>query len=213
MVGLLALSAIVTIVAWLVSHQRAGYRPVALYLTVSLVADLVRWPLSAVVIIPAQARFGEAPLTGWAKVASDVDNALFLAPHAALTALIIGVFTRRRPWPVVLVWAVAVAALSIAYPRTRGAVLEQCYFAAELATLATMASCYVLFWWSKRRPNIVTFCTLALGAGSIAVLLGPYRLGGIFGRWPVAQAMYATVYVMLFILQGGILWRSWKRSV
>lgn len=213
MSGLLALSAIVTVAAWLVARQRAGLRPVALYLTVSLVADLARWPLTTTVIIPAQARLGEAPITGWARVACDVDNALFLAPHAALAALAVGVFTRRRPWPVALVWVAAVAALAIGYPLTRGAVLRQCYLAAELTTLGIMTGCYVLFWWSKRKPDIANFCTLALGAGNIAVVIGPYRLGDIFGGWYIAQAMYVTVYVVLLILQGGILWGSRKRSV
>lgn len=212
--GLLALSALVTVAAWLVARQRAEHRPVALYLTVSLVADLARWPLTTAVLIPTRARLGEAPFTGWARVACDVDNALFLAPHAALAALAVWVFAaRRRPWPVALVWLAAVAVLSIGYPLTRGAVLHHCYLAAELTTLATMTGSYVLFWRSKRNPDITNFCTLALGVGEIAVVIGPYWRGDIFGAWDIAQAMYATVYVMLLALQGYILWRSWKRSV
>jgi hypothetical protein len=205
-IGFLALSTAVTIVSWLVAARRSEHRPVALFLTLSLGADLGRWGLTALVLIPERVRSGGAPFTGWYRVACDIDPALFLAGQAGLAALAMWVFLRRRPWPVAVAWAVAVAALVVTYPTTRGAVLQRCYLAAELATVAVVAGCYVMWWWRREKPSFSNVCTLLLGSGQVAILIGPYSRN-IFTSWDIAQAMYATIYVVLFLLHGGILWR------
>ena len=211
MLGSLALLAALTIVSWWLATHRAEHRSVALFLAFCLGSDLARWLLMALVLSPAHKRFGDAPFTGWYRAACDLDAALFLAWHAGLAALALWVFLRRRPWPVAVVWALAVAALAVMYPTTRGAVLQRCYLAAELGTLSFVAGCYVMWWWRREKPTFTNFCTVLLSSGEVALLIGPYSRN-IFTSWDIAQAMYATVYVVLLALHGGMLWRSEQRS-
>lgn len=206
MIGLLALSAAVVTLAWWVAARRPDHRPVALFLTLSLASDLVRWALTSWVLIPERARSGGVPFTGWHLVVCHIDRSLVLALHAGLAALAMWVFLRRRPWAVAVAWALAVAALAVTYPITRGEVLQRCYLAAELATLGVVSGCYVMWWWRREKPNFSNVCALLLGSGEVAILIGPYSRN-IFTSWDIAQAMYATIYVVLLILHGGILWR------
>jgi hypothetical protein len=205
-IGFLALSTAVTIISWLVAARRTEHRSVALFLTLSLGTDLGRWALTALVLIPERARSGGVPFTGWHLVACHLDRALFLALHAGLAALAMWVFLQRRPWPVAVAWTLAVAALVVTYPTTRGEMLRLCYLAAELATLAVVTGCYVMWWWRREKPRFSNVCTLLLASGEVAILIGPYSRN-IFTSWDIAQAMYATVYVVLLLLHGGILWR------
>lgn len=211
MIGLLALLAAVVAVSWWVAARRTEHRPVALFLSLSLASDLARWALTTLVLIPGAERSGGAPFTGWYRAACDLDNALFLAGQAGLAALAMWVFLRRRPWAVAVAWALAVAALDVAYPITRGEVLQRCYLAAELATLAFFAGCYVLWWGRREKPSFSNVCTLLLGCGEVAILLGPYSRN-IFTSWDIAQAMYTTLYVVLLVLQGGMIWNPPQQS-
>lgn len=195
------LSGIAVALAWLVARVRPDHRPVAALLTVGFLSDLARQALRVAVFVPARAVFAGAPYTGWTRVAADVDNALFLAYPAAIVACMVVVLLRRRAWPVAVVWALAVAAMAVAYPMTRGAILSRCYLAAELAAVAVTIGSAVTWFWRREVPTLTHGVALLIGVTEIAMLL-PFRKG-IFTSWPLAQAAYMTLYVILIVLHGG----------
>lgn len=195
------LSALTTALAWCVARGRPDHRPVAALLTVGLVSDLLRQALRMVVFLPARERFAGAPYTGWTRVAADVDNALVLAYPAAIVAVASWVFLRRRPWPVAVGWAVAVAVLAIAYPVTRGAVLSRCYLGAELIAITVTLGAAAMWLWRREPPTLTHAVTLLIGASEAATLV-TFRKG-LFTSWTLAQAGYITLYVILIGLHGG----------
>jgi len=202
----LALSAMVTTLAWAIERQRREHRPIALFLNLAFLSDLLRWILHVQILLPAHELFGPAPLVGWYRVAGHVEQSLYLAWRAGFVALALVVFLERRPWPAFIVWAVTEFALVAAYPFTRGAVLQRCYFAAELTTLVSATGCYVMWWWRREPPTLQNLCVLLLGGCEIALAIGPYTRKNVFTSWNIAQAMLATMFVILLIVHGGVLW-------
>jgi hypothetical protein len=199
-VGVL-LAGVATALAWLVARERPDYHSVAALLTVGFISDLARQALRIAVFLPARERFAGAPYTGWTRIAADADNALVLAYPAAIVAVALWVFLRRRPWLVAVGWAVSVAALAVAYPATRGAVLSRCYLGAELVAIAVTVGAAVTWFWRREPPTLTHAVTLLIGASEAATLL-PFRKG-LFTSWTLAQAAYVTMYVILIVLQGG----------
>jgi hypothetical protein len=199
------LSVTATVLAWVVARREPEHRSAAYLLTVGLVVDLARRFLTSVIIRPAAAHFGGAPFTGWARVAAHIDVALFLAWPASLTAFAVWIFLRRRPFGVAVAWALAVSAISVAYPVTRGAVLGNCYLGAHLAALILALGCFLS--WLPRGESLVLRQRMALYiiATEGVALVGPWREGP-FAHWHLAQVIYATLYAMLILLQGGSLW-------
>jgi hypothetical protein len=210
-IWLFFLSFAVTGLAWVIASRRLEHRPVAWFLTVSLIADIIRWPLSAHVLRTGHQRFDPAPFSGWYRVACHLDDALFLVWPAGITALAMVVFLGRRPWVVLAAWALTVAAIAIMYPVTRGYVLSLCYLAAEIAALTATIGFYAVWWRRREPPTLQNVCTLLIFCAEIATLIGPYS-GNIFTTWDLAQASFATLYVTLFVIQGGALWASFSPS-
>jgi hypothetical protein len=208
--GGVALAAIVVLLVWSVARRRPEHRPVAGALTVGFTADLARKALVVYVIHPARAASGGAPLAGLARVACDVDNALFLAYPAALIALSVSVFMRRRLWPIAVAYVLAVAGLAVTYPASRGEALARVYMAAELAVVVTTIGALVTWFWRREPPSLTHGVTAMLGMCEIATLI-PYRLH-LFSSWTIAQASYMTLYVILIALYGSDLWGSGSSS-
>jgi hypothetical protein len=178
-----------------------------------LAVDVVKPGLFVLALAPGHALAGAGPLQGWYRVAGHVHAALFLAWPAALAGTSLHVFLRRPAWPAAAVWAVVSAALAAAYPLTRGAVLARVYTAAELASV--MVGVGAVATWAPRReaptPAHVVVA-LVLVAEIVAIVAGPWRFN-LFGAWPLAQLAYATIFGVLVVLQGGLLWiRSSSRA-
>jgi hypothetical protein len=205
------LSALATVLALNVARKRREHRPVAALLAFGLLSDLARWPLRAWVLLPAHERFGTEPLQGGARLAFHVDQALFLAYPAAVAALAIGIFLRRRPWAVAIVWAATIGVLAAMYPATRGALLRRCYLAAELASLTLAVGSFITWVWKRETPTLTHGCVMLIAGIELAMLIGPYRLN-IYSDWDIAAAMYSTMYVALAILNGGASWPSSTES-
>jgi hypothetical protein len=207
---LILLASIVVALSWVVARRRPDHRPVAAVLTVGLVSDLARQALRVAVFLPARERLNGAPFTGWTRVAADVDNAFFLAYPAAIVALMVVVFLRRRAWPVAVVWALAVAALAVAYPATRGATLSRCYLGAELAAVAMTVGAAITWFWRREPPTLTIGIALLVGASEAATLLPFHK--GIFDSWTLARVSYVTLYVILIVLYGGVVCGSSSHS-
>ncbi len=196
---------LVTIVlAWTTARQRPEHRPIAALLMLGLGADVARQVLATAFLRPAHIAAGDGAFTGWARVVGHVDEALFLAYPAGLAALALWVLLKRRPWPVLAVYGATLAALVLGYPTVRGPLLGRVYSAVELAAVAVWLGGVVT--WVRRRdvPTLASGVTLLLGAVEIVTLL-PFKKGP-FAYWPIAQASYMTLYVVLIVLYGGALW-------
>lgn len=122
----LTLETAAAVLAVLCALNRSEHRSIAAFLVGTVAADMTRIALEMWSIHPALDALVAAgiepasmPLTGWPRVAFHLDSALFLAWFAALGALSLWIFLRRRPWPVAVVYALAVAALVLGYPTLR----------------------------------------------------------------------------------------------
>jgi hypothetical protein len=206
----IGLASVVVALAWLVARKRPEHRYAAGALTVGLAADVVRKAILVWVLLPAEVIAGEAPLSGSARLACDIDNALFLAYPAALAALSLWTFLRRRPWSVALAYALLVAGLAVAYPATRGDVLARVYVGADLAAVVVTIGAFVMWFWRRDPPTLTHGVAALLGLAELATLI-PYRFS-IFESWTIARAAYMTLYAILIILYGGIVWGSGSSS-
>ncbi len=204
-----ALLTIATVFAWVLSWRVAEHRPVALLLSLHLLTNLARRALTVCVIAPAALRFGLAPFEGWARVAGHVDDALFLAWRAGLAAAVVAVFLPRRSRPLFAVgvtWALAVIAIAVMYPTTRGPVLARSYLAAELAAVAVSVGVIAMWIRTRRSPDLQhVSVALVVATEIVIVLAGPWRFG-LFASWSGALSAYVALFAMLTALQGGSLW-------
>jgi hypothetical protein len=197
--------------AWWLARRRRDHRPFAVLLTFGFAIDVVRRLLYVCVLIPVEARAQGGPFTGWDRIAAHVDTALFLSWPAALTVASLHVFLKRRPWPALAAWALAVVALAITYPVTRGEVLQRVYLWIEAATLAASWG-FVIAWIrspDRGSPAFHQVCVaLVLGTELTSLFVGPWKAVDLFAAWPLAQLAYAGLFVFLILLQGGVLWTT-----
>jgi hypothetical protein len=202
------LSALATVLAWAVCKGRAEHRPVATLLTFGLASDLVQRALKAHLLTPGYAALGRAPATGWLLVARDVDHSLFLAWPAGLAAMVLWVYLKRRPWPILLGYAAAVLVIVVlGYPEIRGEQLRSPFLGFQLACL-TLAIGAFLHWIAFRKdPPSAThwMAILMVGTEAVGIIAGPWRLG-LFTSWNLAQIGYCIQYTALSAIQGVLLW-------
>lgn len=204
-----------------VARRRADYRPVAMWLTIELVADLLRIPGRAFVIDPFREQYPDpkVPLAGLARVAQHVDEAFFLLWAAGIAALALVVFLRPASPPeeppaplsgsvrvglgaIAAAWAALVVVLTARYPdaSVRGEGLARAYLGGELAALAVAAG--ALLTWIRRleRPRLPHIIVLLLLANEAAALAVPWR-GLIFGRWPLVVIQLFCLYALITLLE------------
>jgi hypothetical protein len=204
--------------AVLLALRRADYRPVARFLAAVATADLARMTAQRWLIVPtweAQRAAGIdpaiVPLSGLARVGGHVEHAGFLVWPAGVAALMLAVLGRRRAWPALVAYGIAVAVLILAYPAIRGDLLRRYYLACELGALATALVSATAWWRRREAPALPAAAALLIAALDLAVLFGPYRVG-LWTAWPFAQAVYVVLYLVLVTIQGGALWDSYRTS-
>jgi hypothetical protein len=146
-----ALQVVTAFLAVMLARRTREHKPIAVFLCSNACADLIAWVLSA--SIPPHPPEGP-PLSGLARVAADIDCALFLIWPAALAGTALWVFLQRRAWVVIHVWAAAVAALVLTYPTIRGVELQKWYLAAELAALAVTIGAFIQWAWRREPPRL-----------------------------------------------------------
>lgn len=204
------LSALATILAWIVARRRSDHRSIAILLTFGIASDLVQRAILHLVLPPPL--LDNPPLTEWTRVAGHAESALFIAWPFGIAAQALWVFSRRRPRIVALAYIITVVALIMGYPATRGRALQRIYLGAELSCLFVALA--ALFPWLARlsrlqdRVTLTSSCTGLLVTGHFAaVVSGPYRVG-LFGAWSIAQASYLAIYSAINLMHGVWLWEQ-----
>ncbi len=179
-----------------------GYRPVAIFLVGMTVASWARAALAPILIDAPR------PRIGLARVAFQVSDALFLAWPAAVAALSIVVFTRRRAWPVAIVWALLIGGLAGTYPALHGEALARwTYGAVTLVACAVGAAAFLIWLRLRVAPDAPHAATLLILLATGATLVGPY-LGDVGARWDIARWLFVALYLALSSI--GV--RQWIRS-
>lgn len=200
----------VVALACMVAKRRSAHRPAAWLLMLGLVVDVARELIQVDVLQPTRAAMGPGPFHGFARGAFNVDEALFLAWPAGIAACAAWVFSQRRPWPFLAVYGLAVALVVGAYPTVRGAALARVYLGVELAAIVVGLGSFITWAWKRETPNLTHVVTLLIVVVELATLL-PFSKGP-FVSWSLAQASYITLYVVLIVIYGGVLWDSGSSS-
>src|SRR5262249_55818505 len=148
------------------------------------------------------------------------DSALWLTWPAGLAALCLWAFAgRNRLRMVVALWAVAVTALAVWYPRNE--TLSRTYDGILYVALAFCLSAAIpwvarLKLFERRRmpegsaPRITIpqLCAAVILAAELSlIIVGPNRWG-IFKAWSLAQVVYSVLYVSLIVLHLGAMSRA-----
>jgi hypothetical protein len=209
-ITLFGLSAVATLLAWLIAWRREEYRPIAWFLTYGLGSDVVRQLLRDLVLAPGYVTLGGAPATGWLRVAFHVEQALFVGWPVGIAALSAWIFTRRRPWPLALAYAAVVAVLILGHPAIRQVPLSKVYLAVELAALCISLGCLILWLRSSETRGFQHFITGVLIVSELVMIAGPYS-GSIYLNWDRAWAILLVEYLALITFQGTVWYRMFSR--
>lgn len=192
----------------MIARKRSDYRPVAAFLAGTAIADLA---LAAFLAVGAPTALPAAPLVGLARFVGHVRQGLYLAWPFGFAALVVTVFSGRFPRVIPLAYVVTLAALVLGYPTLGGELLRRVYLGIELAALAVAVAAITQWAWRRESPTLPHVMTILLLSGETGLLLGPWH-HDIFAGWDAGRIMYSTAYVVLIILQGGILWKSSESS-
>jgi hypothetical protein len=184
------------------SRRERGYRPVAIFLVGMTAATWLRALLAPILVDAAR------PRVGLARAAFQVSDALFLAWPAAALALGIVVFTRRRAWPVAVVWAALIGSLAGTYPALHGEALARWTYGG-VTLVACLAGAVTFLVWLRKglAPGPEHTATLLILSSTAATLVGPY-LGDVGARWDIARWTFVALYLALSSI--GV--RQWIRS-
>jgi hypothetical protein len=208
---LLVIGALLHLLAGLLALRlarlRADYRPVALFLAGTAIADLALVALT----LGASTALPSAPLTGIARIVGHIRQALYLVWPFGFAALFVAVFSNRFPRIIPLAYVVTVAALVLGYPTLRGETLRQAYLGIELAALAVALAAIIQWAWRRESPTLTHIVALLLLGTEIAALVGPWHRD-IFTGWDMARVMFAFTYAAITGLQGSVSWKLSRSS-
>jgi hypothetical protein len=94
------------------ARRRRDYMPVAIFLAVTAIADVLLVALTA----GASTALPSEPLQGSARFVGHVRQGLYLVWAFGLAALFVTVFSKPRPWVFSSAYAVAISGFVIGYP-------------------------------------------------------------------------------------------------
>lgn len=197
---------------WMLARRRREHLPVAVLLSIGLASDVatlaVRGP-----ILAAVARHGvDAPWSGAERVAGHLSDAATLAWPAALVGVALVAFLRRKPWPAVAAYVLAIAAMVVVHPIAGDGSLGRALTAAQLAGVLAALGCAVT--WYLRPHDGTTSAQACMGiivAAELAALAGSWRIG-VFADWQLARLAYLVMYVVVIAIQGVYLCSTPKPS-
>jgi hypothetical protein len=203
---ILALLVAVAVVAW--SLTRGWWtiapwphlRPVAWLASLGAVADVAGMALRECAL-----KGEPKPYVGVVRLAYHAEQALVLGWPAALVAVALVAFLRRRAWPVSLPWALAVVAVAWAYPWLRLERLGYAYAAWSWLCCGTVAA---IAWRTYRSvdwgPHHVA--TLLLVAGETIAAFAYLDMAAL-ERWDGPRAAHGMALGLLAMYLGRQIWR------
>jgi hypothetical protein len=197
---------LLSVYTWRYAAARPAHRPVAIFVTASLVADVVGRALN-LLIAPVFAAAHGAPLSGLARLGFRVSDVCLLTWPLGLVALAFAVFLPRemaRPNVRVaaLLSVIFVVALLAVYPEIRGEARGRLYLGAEVAAVAASFAAG-LFWLFRPEPPTLT-------DGSVLVFAS-LQIGALVDwhptvSWDWQRAIYAAAFAVLVLLHLVELW-------
>jgi hypothetical protein len=205
-VAQLVLHAAVVVLAARLARRRREHRPVAIFVAVTLAADLARWGI--IFVCPWIQHPG--PFGGLPRLIFHIDQALFLSWPLGIMATAWVVFLRGGPWVPLAAGAVAWAALAAGYPTVRGDVLAGAYTAIwAVCALTSLAGAGV---WTRRnahpRPEHVSTLLIALLELSLVTEPCLPTAPRPFDSWHLAQFTYLALWAGLLLVHAGAIWRG-----
>jgi hypothetical protein len=199
------LGAAATGLAWALRHRDRQHLPAAVLLTAGLGSDLARRALAALVLTPAHAALGAAPLPPSLLWAVALTVGLQLAHPAALAGAALACWSHPRAWLAIAgAWLACSASIALAYPAVRGDALGTVYGAAS--GLAVTVSVAAFLVWARKRNGMTSagrVVLFATGAEVVAVISAWPRA---FSRWDLAQVIYSALYAVCIFVQAKALW-------
>ncbi|MGK3981257.1 hypothetical protein WMF38_57200 [Sorangium sp. So ce118] len=179
-------------------------RPVAWLASLGAVGDVARWALERYAL-----RGEPKPYASLVRLAYHAEQALVMAWPAALVAVALVAFLRRRAWLAALPWALTVAAVAYAYPWLRLERLGYAYAAWSWLCCGVVAG---MAWTTYHRtdwgPHHVA--TLLLVAGE-AIAAFAYLDQAALQRWDGPRAAHGMALALLVAYLGRQVWRYRRR--
>jgi hypothetical protein len=208
--ALYVVSAIATALAWVLARRKPEHRPIAYLLSGGLASDLAQHALHPF-LLHWIATLGDATWTGWPRVAAHAYQALFMVWPAALAATALVVFLGRKPWVVIVFYAVVVAEVVEWHPKARDGSLPRVYAMVQTAALLVAVGSAAMWYLSSRgtreRATTAQAAVMFILSVEVPSLAGAWRIG-IFTNWHLAQIAALAMFVLLITLQGVFLWKS-----
>jgi hypothetical protein len=189
------------VLAWMIATRHPEHRPTAALLSTLLGLQMAVLALDAALLGPLRAELGvRAAWTGWAWAASLLANALELAWPAAILGTALVVFARRKPWPAVVAWAVAVVAYAALHPIAGDG--SQPRFRAAADMLGALSAAVLGILWYRRRANNATPGHHVLGVIIVMELLALPETPrvGTLENWPTPPIVYVVVLAVIALM-------------
>ena len=199
-----------------VARRRGAHWPIAVFLFLMVGANVAHELVRLLVLVPARAAGGDAPFTGWVRVAGHVATALGLLWPCGLVGLAGVVFRGERPWGALGVWGALSLVLAATYPATRGPFLAHVLFGVEI-TAATMLLIVLVAWFLKLGRNPEKLTEVLSGTQippefQMVVFLTMLELATLlvwrehaYNGWWRAQTVQAVMYAGMMLRQ--LTWR------
>jgi hypothetical protein len=208
MIALVSVVVVAVVMAWALTQKRPEHLPIAIVLSVQPVSAVLVKGFDLAVVASLRNSLGvSVPWTGWAWVASLVNNGLQLVFPAVLVAVSVHLFTKKTPWLGALGWMLAMAYFVVAHPIAGDGSQARTLMASD-ALAALISTGLAAQWYARtKKPGTSAQYAIALVASAeLCSLLGAWRVG--FSQWPVSQVLYLALYGALIVTQGRMLWTS-----
>jgi hypothetical protein len=201
MIPTFALCFVASALAWVLASRRAEYRPIAMLLTLGLLAEAVELVLAVA--------FGHVHRgTTSALVARLAFDAASMAWPCALVGAALVVFTGGSPRPALFGWLAAVAVFAVVHPSAAGGSQARALATVEVVSALIAAATVVGGSYRARKAPAST----AQRALQIVVATEVLSFAGVMTGRPISSVLYPAMLVLVIAAQSRWLWLSSPRE-